>query len=231
MDRCLCVGVPSGPPDEVADLGKQCTYKPSAGMAVRDRLTGKGIRHHPSSGTIGAMTVELRPWMLEDGPALCAAYRQNPDLKTQFGSADLATVDQARAYIDAQLPFTESRRNWAITIDGAAVGNVGLSAIDRRHGTAWTYYWLTAAARGRGYAAQALATVAAAAFEDGLFRLELGHRVNNPASCRVATRAGFIPEGIERQKLQYGVERFDVETHARLRTDASPDCQMLRLSQ
>lgn len=55
--------------------------------------------------------------------------------------------------------------------------------------------------------------------------------VKDPASCRVATRAGFIPEGIERQKLQYGVERFDVETHALLRTDASPDCEMLRLSQ
>lgn len=180
---------------------------------------------------IGAMAVELRPWMLEDAPALWAAYRQSPDLKTQFSVGDLATVDQAREYISVQLLSTVSRRNWAITIDGAAAGNVGLSAINRRHGTAWAYYWLTTAARGRGYAGQALATVAAAAFGDGLFRLELGHRVHNPASCRVATRAGFIREGIERQKLQYGVERFDVETHARLRTDASPDCEMLPLSQ
>lgn len=199
-------------------------------MPASRSVNGKYIRQDPSSGTIEAMTVELRPWTMEDGPALWAAYRQSPDLKTQFGSTALATVEEARAYIEAQLPFAESRRNWAITIDGAAVGNVGLSAIDRRHGTAWTYYWLAAAARGRGYAGQALATVAAAAFRDGLFRLELGHRVNNPASCRVATRAGFIPEGIERQKLLYGVERFDVETHARLRTDASPDCEMLPLS-
>lgn len=62
--------------------------------------------------------VELRLCALEDGPALRAAFRQNPDLKTQFGSAELATVDQARAHTDAQLPFTESRR-WAITIDDA----------------------------------------------------------------------------------------------------------------
>lgn len=176
------------------------------------------------------MTVELRPWTLEDAPALWDAYRHNPDLKTQFGSADLATVDQARDYIGAQLPLKESTRNWAITIDGAAVGNVGLSAIDRRHGTAWAYYWLTSAARGRGYAVRALSTIAAAAFEDGLFRLELGHRVNNLASCKVATNAGFIPEGIERQKLLYGAERFDVETHARLRTDSNPDLSMLPLS-
>ena len=42
-------------------------------------------------------------------------------------------------------------------------------------------------------------------------------------SRTVATRAGFIAEGLERKKLQYGAERFDVETHARLRTDLRPD--------
>jgi RimJ/RimL family protein N-acetyltransferase len=55
-----------------------------------------------------------------------------------------------------------------------------------------------------------------------LFRLELGHRVNNPASCRVASRAGFLVEGLERQKLAYDGVRFDVELHARLATDAVP---------
>ncbi|RIJ14589.1 N-acetyltransferase, partial [Clavibacter nebraskensis] len=68
-------------------------------------------------------------------------------------------------------------------------------------------------------ATRALAGAAAWGFADGLFRLELGHRVNNPASCRVATRSGFAAEGIERAKLRYGDERFDVETHARLATD------------
>ena len=53
----------------------------------------------------------------------------------------------------------------------------------------------------------------------GLFRLELGHRLDNPASCRVASRAGFAAEGVERSKLRYGDLRFDVETHARLATD------------
>ena len=79
------------------------------------------------------------------------------------------------------------------------------------------------AERGRGLASRALATAAAWAFDEvGLFRLELGHRVNNPPSCRVANAAGFIPEGIERAKLRYGDARFDVATHARLRTDPTP---------
>lgn len=53
----------------------------------------------------------------------------------------------------------------------------------------------------------------------GRCELELGHRTNNPASCVVARRARFLVEGLERQKLRYGDERFDVELHARLATD------------
>jgi RimJ/RimL family protein N-acetyltransferase len=173
------------------------------------------------------MTVQLRLWVPEDAPALLAAYEENADLHAQFGGANLSTADQARDVISQRLTFTDSSRNWAITINDVAVGNVGLSAIERIHGTAWAYYWLTSTVRGHGYASRALNTVAVRAFEDSLFRLELGHRVNNPASCAVATRAGFIAEGFERQKLQYGAARFDVETHARLRTDPFPNVEAI----
>ncbi|MFT2707536.1 GNAT family N-acetyltransferase [Clavibacter zhangzhiyongii] len=164
----------------------------------------------------------LRPWIASDADALRAAFLSTPDLVTQLGGADLATVAAADAHIAGPLASDDAHRIWAIVDDGVAVGSVGVSAIDRRHGTAWLHYWLAAAGRGRGLATRALAAAADWAFADGLFRLELGHRVNNPASCRVATRAGFAPEGIERAKLRYGNARFDVETHARLATDPSP---------
>lgn len=163
--------------------------------------------------------LHLRPWRATDADALRAAVLSTPDLDTQLGGADLRTVSHAASFIDTQLSARANARNWAVVHDGTAVGNVGVSAIEHRHGTAWISYWLTSAARGRGLMTRALASVADLAFSEDIFRLELGHRVNNPASCRVATRAGFIPEGIERQKLRYGTERFDVELHARLATD------------
>ncbi|TCK64603.1 GNAT family N-acetyltransferase [Curtobacterium sp. PhB136] len=165
------------------------------------------------------MPVSLRPWSRSDGPALLAARWSSPDLDTQFTGADLSDEAQAADYIGNFLPFSDTAKNWAVIEDGIAVGNVGLSAIETRHQTAWAYYWLAGGARGRGYASRALQAVADWAFDAGLFRLELGHRVNNPASCRVATAAGFLKEGTERQKLRYGTERFDVETHARLASD------------
>lgn len=166
----------------------------------------------------------LRPWAASDAEALRAVFLTTPDLDTQFGGADLSTVAGAGAFIDAQLISGDTRRNWAI-VDGRddrPVGNVGLSAIERRHDTAWAFYWLASAARGRGIATRALVSAAEWAFDEGLFRIELGHRVNNPASCRVAARAGFLAEGVERQKLRYGSDRFDVELHSRLATDPVP---------
>jgi len=164
----------------------------------------------------------LRPWVRADAPALRDAFLTTPDLMTQLGGADLSTVVAAEAHIAGPLAADDAHRAWAIVDGGVAVGSVGVSAIDRRHDTAWLHYWLAGSGRGRGLATRALAGAASWAFAEGLFRLELGHRVNNPASCRVATRAGFAAEGIERAKLRYGDERFDVETHARLATDPPP---------
>ncbi|GAA4422998.1 hypothetical protein GCM10023169_18080 [Georgenia halophila] len=168
------------------------------------------------------MSVVLRPWASRDASALIAAAQSAPDLAAQFGSADMSSRRAAEVFIEQSLRFDEQVKNWAVVEDDVAVGNVGASAIEFRHETAWLYYWLSSAARGKGYATGALVSVCDWAFENGLYRLELGHRVNNPASCRVATAAGFQAEGIEREKLRYGSARYDVETHARLVTDPAP---------
>ncbi|MEK6309156.1 MULTISPECIES: GNAT family N-acetyltransferase [Curtobacterium] len=169
--------------------------------------------------------IVLRPWDPDDAGALVAARAATDDLDTQFGP--LADAGAAARFIETVLVTEAGRQHWAIVADGVAVGNVGLTAIEHRHDTAWVSYWLARSARGLGTATRAAATVADRAFRDGLFRLELGHRVNNPASCRVATAAGFRSEGIERAKLRYGAERFDVETHARLASDPTPEVELL----
>lgn len=165
------------------------------------------------------MHLTLSPWRDADAAALATAVLESPELAVQLGASP-GTEVEALDLLRARFGDDDRMRSFAIRVDGVAVGNVGLSHIERRHDTAWVSYWVTTSARGRGVASWALRRVADLAFADlGLFRLELGHRVNNPASCRVATAAGFAAEGVERAKLRYGAERFDVETHARLVTD------------
>lgn len=168
------------------------------------------------------MNVILRPWTRADAPALVAAAASSPDLAPQFGDVALHSLEVAEIFIDESLRFDATAKNWAVVEEGVAVGNVGASAIDFRHESAWMYYWLAAAARGKGYATAGLLAASNWAFRNGLHRLELGHRINNPASCRVATAAGYQPEGIEREKLRYCDTRYDVETHARLASDPTP---------
>ncbi|GAB3533715.1 GNAT family N-acetyltransferase [Arthrobacter tecti] len=166
----------------------------------------------------------LRQWTADDDGALHRAVAGSGDLRVQFGHHNLSTPDECRRFIEDQLAReSASARHFAVEAGGKAVGSIGVTNMEFNHGTAWISYWLSADARGSGLAARGLASASEWAFSEGLFRLELGHRVNNPASCRVATRAGFPAEGIEREKLRYGVERFDVETHARLATDPEPE--------
>jgi RimJ/RimL family protein N-acetyltransferase len=163
----------------------------------------------------------LRPWSDADIEAVLVAF-ESPDMAGQ-AAEPVITVDAARRWLRSRDEEwrTGSGYSWAITEPGGVVvGNVAITAVNRRHDTGWVSYWTTERARGRGVASAGVRAVAAWAFDEvGLFRLELGHRTNNPASCLVAARAGFLVEGLERAKLRYDNQRFDVELHARLATD------------
>ncbi len=167
--------------------------------------------------------VLLRLWRTADADALLASIAASPDLAPQFGGTPPADLEAAEVAIAELARADDSRQNFAIEFDGHAVGNVGISNIEHTHDTGWLYYWVAAPYRGRRLASRGLTAVASWAFDHHhLYRLELAHRVNNPASCAVAEAAGFAAEGIERAKLRYGTERFDVETHARLADDPAP---------
>ena len=161
----------------------------------------------------------LRPFVSGDAAVLTDVWSA-PEMDRQFPFpvTDLVAAAQLigrwgeSAALDTQFVF-------AVTEADTVLGQVSVG-IDRSNSEGWVSYWTTPAARGRGVAARGCAALARWCFEDAeLFRLELGHRVNNPASCRVALAAGFRVEGLQRGKLLYDDKRFDVELHARLATD------------
>lgn len=173
--------------------------------------------------------IELRPWRESDVPALIAIFAASDDLSSQYPDP-VTDAGSARGCMDRMLGWDERRRNFAITLSGVAVGNIGLSAIERRHSTGWISYFSSGGVRGQGLVTRSTTAVANWALSDfGLFRLELGHRANNPASGAVALAAGFQIEGRERQKLQYGDRRFDTVTYGRLATDPAPAVENVTL--
>lgn len=134
----------------------------------------------------------------------------------------VATVSDAESYVARLLSPESSHRPWGIVHRGHFVGLVCVS-VNAENLAGWFWYWMNAEARGHGWMSRAAATVAHWALTQwGLERLELGHRVNNPASGAVAQAAGFVQEGTERGKFLIEGHRIDVDTYGRLRSDPQP---------
>lgn len=163
----------------------------------------------------------LRRWADDDADAVLAAFAP-PDMAWQAGPPISDRAGAVRWLRGCLRDWDRGTGYWWAVTDqrDVVLGNVAVTSVDRRHDTGWVSYWTTETARGHGVASAGTRALARWALgELGLFRLELGHRTNNPASCRVALQAGFVAEGLERAKLRYGSTRYDVELHARLATD------------
>ncbi|MDN7122215.1 GNAT family N-acetyltransferase [Nocardioides sp. ChNu-153] len=169
----------------------------------------------------------LRPWRLDDAPAVLAIFSASDDLDRQY-PWPVRNLADAAACVERMLawqpdPAAGERYAFAVLDDGVPVANVALTDVARTHDTAWVSYFSSGAVRGRGLVRRALAAVVTHAFDElGLHRLELGHRVDNPASAAVAEAVGFVPEGVEREGLRYGATRHDVRRMALLAHDARP---------
>ena len=84
-------------------------------------------------------------------------------------------------------------------------------------------YWTAAAHRGRGFTAEALRLLTDWAFDGvGLRRMELVVDVRNVGSRRVAERAGYLAEGVLRQRSIHRYEPVDDVVYGRLASDPRP---------
>ncbi|MCM0676200.1 GNAT family N-acetyltransferase [Micromonospora phytophila] len=164
----------------------------------------------------------LRPWREQDAPTVLTALR-DPVIAQWNPQGGL--LDRAAA-----LHWVRRRADWSAgdhvslavadpADDRILLGSVSLHRIHA--GDASIGYWTMPEARGRGVATGAVVRLTGWAFAElGLHRIELCHAVANPASCRVAERAGYPAEGTLRESYRYGDgRRYDEHLHGRLATD------------
>ena len=165
----------------------------------------------------------LREWEPSDAAVLLAAY-DGAGMATERPSG-VETVEDAERVIAGWTAEAEADKAYTFAVvDGDEIlGQMRVTTQLRVHGIGWISYWTLEKHRGRGVGSTGLKLLARRCFDElDLFRLETGHRLDNPGSCHVATSAGFVVEGRERQKLLYDGVRYDTETHARLATDPDP---------
>lgn len=130
--------------------------------------------------------------------------------------------DEALAWIGAwpNRWREESGCGWAAADDEGVLGQIAFRRIDLHEGVAELSYWVLPEVRGRGIAHRSVAALTNWSFDVlGLHRIELNHSTQNPASCRVAERAGYPEEGIKRSSTMHLDGWHDMHQHARIAAD------------
>ncbi|MGW0958380.1 GNAT family N-acetyltransferase [Streptomyces gelaticus] len=199
---------------------------PAAGPVPADRKTF--IRTEFDLGD-----AVLRPWSRADAGSetlLDALVAAAADPAIALWNP-MATTDRdtARAWVEARDGGWERGAVAAFAVRDAAddtvLGGVSLRWVDREDGLAMVGYWLLPAARGRGLVTRAVAAITDWGFDTAdARRIEIAHAVGNPASCGVADRCGYLPEGVLRDSHRFGDgEYHDEHLHARLANDPKPE--------
>ncbi len=99
------------------------------------------------------------------------------------------------------------------------LGRIALRGLYFDDGIAGVAYWVLPAARGTGVASRALTALTTWALDEiGFHRLELDHSTHNMASCRVATKCGYLLEGTKRNAAVHDDGRHDMHLHACIRS-------------
>jgi RimJ/RimL family protein N-acetyltransferase len=165
----------------------------------------------------------LRSASAADVEAIRKLYSE-PDVRRWMGWDDeLPDAAEARRNIErAALAWEEG--TWAVFRVALLPRDEVVGGANLRldvHETAEISYFLRRSARGRGLATRAVRLLSAWAFEQlGIERLELRTHLENEASQKVAERAGFRREGVERASRAWpDGTRFDSVVYSLLPGD------------
>jgi RimJ/RimL family protein N-acetyltransferase len=160
----------------------------------------------------------LRGWEDADRDSLLAqANNRNVwrNLKDRFPHP--YTERDAEAWL-ALARAQPDRLNWAIVVDEAAVGGIGLEPLaDVHRGTAHIGYWLGESFWGRGIMTAAVRAVTGHAFSPlGFRRIETPVFGWNPASMRVLEKCGYAREGVMARSVLKDGELIDSVLYAKV---------------
>jgi RimJ/RimL family protein N-acetyltransferase len=173
---------------------------------------------------ITAGRLHLRPWVPYDAGDVFEAC-QDPEIPRWTPIPSPYTREDARVFVEETAPQgweSGTAATWAVldATTGGLLAAVGLYGINETHRSAEVGYWTAAPARGGGVTAEAVGTVCRWGFGVlGLQRVACVVAVENRASQRVATRAGFAYEGVMRNGMRLKSGQTDAWLASLLPTD------------
>ena len=151
------------------------------------------------------MDFELRKWRMEDAYDI-AHYANNKiiadNLRNTFPHP--YSVENAKTFVSACLNADEHYRCFrAVSVDGIAVGSIGISLKDDIYcKSAEIGYWLAEPFWNKGIMSAAVRRICRYAFDSyDIARIFAEPFANNEGSRRVLERAGFTLEGVLKKSV------------------------------
>jgi RimJ/RimL family protein N-acetyltransferase len=165
--------------------------------------------------------VRLRPWRPADAPAVLAAC-QDAEIQRWTQVPVPYCREHAEEFVGRIAPATWADGGALFAVEpltgGPLIGSIGLFPPTDGFGEAG--YWTAREHRGRGYTVEAVSVLAAWVLDRlGLRRLELVVDPANAGSRGVAERAGFLREGLVRQRFLHRGQPSDVVLYSLLASD------------
>jgi RimJ/RimL family protein N-acetyltransferase len=171
----------------------------------------------------------LRKLVSADAPAIARHANDAAVVRNLYdGFPHPYTLEQAEAWCSDEHLEPQFGHVFAIAVDGAAVGCLGVIPKSGMHAcNAEVGYWIGREVWGRGIATCALRIATAWAWEalPPVQRLVAPIFARNIASQRVAAKAGYVLEALQPRSVLKGGAAIDVALYAGYRTGVQPGSQ------
>lgn len=169
------------------------------------------------------MTCKIRKWKLSDAKDLASAL-SNTKIQDNLrdGLPYPYTEQDGVDYISAMLSADENETfAFAITIDGKAIGSIGVFRQGNIHRqTAELGYCIAEEYWGKGIMTEAVKQICKYVFEKSdIIRIYAEPFAYNTASCRVLEKAGFQYEGTLRNNAIKNGKVIDMKMYSLLNTE------------
>lgn len=169
-------------------------------------------------------SIRLRPLQEDDADPIADACAADPDIAEWVMRLDAASKSAAAIWIgERQVAEQRGEQVVRAVVDPVAdrfLGAIWLGRFDREAKRAELAYWTVPAERGRGVATAAVRLMSSFGFQElNLLRVQILAAVENPASERVAVKAGYTREGVLRSYRRIAGKHTDLVMYSLLRQE------------
>ncbi|MCS0670162.1 GNAT family N-acetyltransferase [Cytobacillus firmus] len=171
--------------------------------------------------TLETRRLKLREILKEDAESIYACF-SNDNVTRYYGQETLEKMEQAEAFVDFFANSCREKKGmrWGIELKGkkGIIGTVGFNALSHKHKRAEIGYEIHPEHWRKGYTFEAVSKVIQYGFEElDLTRIGAVVFMDNEASNKLLTKAGFQKEGILRDYMQQNGEAYDTYVYSILK--------------